>query len=213
MSSTVPGTLDAGARQARIGFVRQMNLRQLQERAQALARTLDGIIEALQLRAGQITWPDVLGQFTLLDLQYQQVVHQLSLQLKYHAVFPKAVNESNAAQLPVLLATKLLPDMDADEAALLARHAADAGHLPVSNQLGRVDALTTALNRAVGHLTAHSPQQAGSGALDPRGPQRQALSRSLRSTLAPKSAPSQTQPPTGDAAESFLLTALGRQKL
>lgn len=33
--------------------------------------------------------PDVLGQFTLLDLQYRQVVHQLSLQLKYHAVFPK----------------------------------------------------------------------------------------------------------------------------
>lgn len=55
------------------------------------------------------------------------------------AVLVQAVNETNAAELPVLLATRLLPDMDAEESALLERHSADAGHLPISNQLGRVD--------------------------------------------------------------------------
>ena len=49
------------------------------------------------------------------------------------------MNESNAPQLPVLLATKLLPAMEAQEATLLARHAADAGHLHLADQLARVE--------------------------------------------------------------------------
>lgn len=49
------------------------------------------------------------------------------------------MNESNAAHLPVLLATKLLPEMEAQEAALAARHAADASHLSLSDQMMRIE--------------------------------------------------------------------------
>ena len=58
-------------------------------------------------------------------------------------VHVQAVNEQNASQLPILLATKLLPEMEAQEAQLLARHAADAGHLDLGDQISRVDVSAT----------------------------------------------------------------------
>lgn len=51
----------------------------------------------------------------------------------------QAVNETNAPQLPVLLATKLLPEMEAQHLHLQARHAADAGHLNLIDQIARTD--------------------------------------------------------------------------
>lgn len=47
---------------------------------------------------------------------------------------PRAVNAANAAALPIMLATRALPEMEAEQAALLARHRAAAGALPLGAQ-------------------------------------------------------------------------------
>ena len=47
---------------------------------------------------------------------------------------PCAVNAANAAALPVMLATRALPEMEAEQAALLARHRAAAGTAPLGAQ-------------------------------------------------------------------------------
>jgi len=44
------------------------------------------------------------------------------------------VNAANAAALPVMLATRALPEMEAEQAALLARHRAAAGTAPLGAQ-------------------------------------------------------------------------------
>ena len=96
---------------------------------------------------------DVVSKFSVVALQYQQMLEQLRPILKHNAVFPKvrhpgprslpywfwhleargkgqglyvmqAVNEHNAARLPLLLSTKLLPGMEAEEEQMLQAHAA-----------------------------------------------------------------------------------------
>lgn len=46
----------------------------------------------------------------------------------------QAVNAANAAQLPLLLATRALPEMEAQDRALLGAHRAAAGQQPVGAQ-------------------------------------------------------------------------------
>ena len=49
-------------------------------------------------------------------------------------VHPRAVNAAIAAALPIMLATRALPEAEAEQAALLARHRAAAGALPLGAQ-------------------------------------------------------------------------------
>ena len=48
--------------------------------------------------------------------------------------YPRAVSASNAAALPIMLATRALPEMEAEQAALLAAHRAAAGAAPLGAQ-------------------------------------------------------------------------------
>ena len=51
------------------------------------------------------------------------------------------------------------------------------------------------LNSMVASVTVHDRQQPGSGMLDPKGPQRQAVARHLRSVLLPRATPPSSAPP------------------
>lgn len=215
LSSTVaPGSLDPAARQAREDFLRQLNLRPIHARAQELAGTLNSIIVALidPERQQGIQWQETMDLFGLVNLQLHQLMQQLSLQLKYNTVFPKAVNETNAPQLPVLLATKLLPEMEAQHLHLQARHAADAGHLNLIDQIARTDMQASHLNSVIALVTQHAQHDSNSGILDPKGPYRQAAVSKLKALLAAKPV-LQAAAPGQDSADAFLTKALGRQQL
>ena len=56
-----------------------------------------------------------------------------ALLMRAHALL-QAVNAANASRLPILLATKALPEMEAEDAGLLWAHRDAAGGAPVGEQ-------------------------------------------------------------------------------
>ena len=56
---------------------------------------------------------------------------------------PRAVIAANAAALPIMLATRPLPEMEAEQAALLAAHRTAAGALPLGVQYEATGVRTT----------------------------------------------------------------------
>ena len=62
---------------------------------------------------------------------------------------PRAVSAANAAALPIMLATRALPEMEAEQAALLAAHRAAAGALPLGTQYEATGVRTTLVGFSV----------------------------------------------------------------
>ena len=84
-------------------------------------------------------------------------------------VHPRAVNAANAAALPIMLATRALPEMEAEQAALLARHRAAAGALPLGAQYEAigVSLASPRWSEAVAASTLPASLQAESSFTDP----------------------------------------------
>ncbi|PRW59040.1 mediator of RNA polymerase II transcription subunit 8-like [Chlorella sorokiniana] len=102
----------------------QLHLSAVRARAEELKRSLDQIIQSLQFAADRVQWSDALDRFAVINVQYQHLVDALRPLLRQFAAYPRSVNQTNAPILPIMLATKLLPEMEAEEASLLAQLAA-----------------------------------------------------------------------------------------
>ncbi|GAB4823927.1 hypothetical protein N2152v2_010973 [Parachlorella kessleri] len=165
----------------------QMNLAALRSRAEEVKRSIDRMIQALQFAADRLQWSDALEQFSVLNVQHQYLVDQLRPLLKHWVVHPRSVNQSNAALLPIMLATKLLPEMEEEEAALLEGQRHQLGDMDIAGQLLAVGEQTELFNRALDALTQHTPQS--QGLLDPKGPRRKELAAAL-ARAAPTAGPS-----------------------
>eukprot|EP00887_Chlorella_sp_A99_P004670 scaffold4.g4670.t1 len=172
----------------------EMNLAQLRARAEDLRRTLDQLIHLLQFAPERLSWSDVLDRLTVVNVQYQQLQAQLRPMLRHWVAHPKSVNQANATVLPIMLATKLLPEQEAEAEAQLAEFAAGGAAapaeapggppLPLALDLALVRQRCEAWNTAVESLEA---------ALAPRASQ-------PRREAAPAPAAAKAARPAGAAA-------------
>ncbi|KFM22908.1 hypothetical protein F751_6417 [Auxenochlorella protothecoides] len=176
----------------------EMNLAAVRSRAEELRRSIDQLMHALSVAASRVQWSDALERYGVLNVQWQQLEEELRPLLKHYVAHPISVNQSNAHVLPILLASKALPEMEARDAELLeGLHAATGtSGLPPEQQLALIMEHSEALCRAIDGVTA------AGGPLDPRGPVRSAWQRRAQATRAASgtaaSAPSQN-PASGGA--------------
>ena len=63
---------------------------------------------------------DALDKFSVVGVQLAHLSEALRPLLRHYASHPRSVNQANAPRLPLALATRLLPEQEAEDAALLA---------------------------------------------------------------------------------------------
>ncbi|KAK2079228.1 hypothetical protein QBZ16_002919 [Prototheca wickerhamii] len=133
---------------------------------------------------------EALERFGLLNVQWQQLEMELRLLLRHYQVHPISVNQSNAAVLPIMLSSKPLPEMEAQETTLAAELYQTAGleGLPQEQQLARLMELSESLNGLITGLTKEG------GALHPKSDARLAWQREVQARTA-RAAPPVAGPP------------------
>jgi hypothetical protein len=110
--------------------------------------------------------PDAVDRFAVINVQLGALRGALRPALAHWAARPAAVNAANAPALPLMLASRPLPESEAEDAAALAALA------------GESDAAVAAAAAALDAAAAR-PAAPG-GALDPRGAARTALAAAAR---------------------------------
>ncbi|KAK6915191.1 hypothetical protein RJ641_020308, partial [Dillenia turbinata] len=96
----------------------QLNLESVRTRAISLYKAISRIreeIDAIARTNSVPKWQDVLGQFSMVNLELFNIVEDIKKVSKAFVVHPKNVNAENATILPVMLSSKLLPEMEMDD--------------------------------------------------------------------------------------------------
>ncbi|KAK8469845.1 hypothetical protein PHAVU_005G185100 [Phaseolus vulgaris] len=96
----------------------QLNLKQVKTRAISLFKAISRILEDFEAYGRTNTtpkWQDILGQYSMVNLELFNIVDDMKKVSKAFVVHPKNVNAENATILPVMLSSKLLPEMEAEE--------------------------------------------------------------------------------------------------
>ncbi|KAL1551865.1 mediator of RNA polymerase II transcription subunit 8 isoform X2 [Salvia divinorum] len=96
----------------------QLNLESVKTRAISLFKAISRILEELDAIAranATPKWQDVLGQFSMVNLELYNIVEDIKNVSKAFVVHPKNVNAENATILPVMLSSKLLPEMEMED--------------------------------------------------------------------------------------------------
>ena len=114
-----------------------------------------------------------MDKFAVLNIQLQHLSAQLRPLLQHYAAYPRSVNQTNAPILPIMLATKLLPEQEAEENALLTNASSPAA-TQLEKDVAAVAKATSELAALVDSLTQNG------GALDPKGPSRMKINASVR---------------------------------
>jgi hypothetical protein len=104
-------------------------------------------------------------------VQLQHLQTQLRPALRHYAVHPRSVNQTNAPMLPIMLATKLLPEQEAEREQLLLGVEGGREALPA------VEEGDAALRVAVAGLAE------GEGVLNPKGQRRTQLAAAVRAAV------------------------------
>ncbi|KAI8472170.1 MAG: hypothetical protein J3K34DRAFT_519931 [Monoraphidium minutum] len=152
-------------------------------RVQDLRRSLDTLVGDMAEGRGA-HWAAFLDRLAVINVQHMQIASQLRPLLRQYVAFPKFIDAPQArgcsrrarieADVPSLLASRLLPDQEAEEAE------AKAQLLGTSQQpelvLAAAEQQLEGLRAAVAVLFSGDPAAlAATGVLDPKGPQRKAL--------------------------------------
>lgn len=132
-----------------------MNLAAVEARALDLQRSLDEMLTGLTHNARNISWADTLDRFSVLNVQFQHLSGQLRPLAKHYIAHPKAVDQDPAAArvLPIMLATKLVPDLECRRAAHLDAHRRQAGNASASAQYDSLLEATERFNAGIERLT------------------------------------------------------------
>nr|XP_017227451.1 PREDICTED: mediator of RNA polymerase II transcription subunit 8 isoform X2 [Daucus carota subsp. sativus] len=96
----------------------QLNLESVKTRAISLFKAVSRILDEFDAiaRANSLPkWQDVLSQFSMVNLELYNIVEDIKKVSKAFVVHPKNVNAQNATILPVMLSSKLLPEMEMDD--------------------------------------------------------------------------------------------------
>ncbi|GAB4849942.1 hypothetical protein Ancab_029242 [Ancistrocladus abbreviatus] len=121
----------------------QLNLESVKTRAISLFKTISRIIEELNViaRSNAVPkWQDVLGQFSMVNLELFNIVEDIKKVSKAFVVYPKNLTAENAAILPVMLSSKLLPEMEADDNSKREQLLHGMQNLPISSQIDKLKA-------------------------------------------------------------------------
>ncbi|KAK2965478.1 hypothetical protein RJ640_008272 [Escallonia rubra] len=96
----------------------QLNLESVKTRAISLFKAISRILDDFDVIArtnSSPKWQDILGQFSMVNLELFNIVEDIKKVSKAFVVHPKNVNAENATILPVMLSSKLLPEMEMDD--------------------------------------------------------------------------------------------------
>lgn len=121
----------------------QLNLESVKTRALGLSKAISRILEdfnAIALTNATPKWQDILGQFSMVNMELFNIVEDIKKVSKAFVVHPKNVNGENALILPVMLSSKLLPEMEAEDNAKREQLLSGMGNFPISAQLEKLKA-------------------------------------------------------------------------
>lgn len=121
----------------------QLNLDSVKTRANSLFKAISRILEdfdAIARTNAVPKWQDILGQFSIVNLELLNIVEDIRKVSKAFVVNPKNVNAENATILPVMLSSKLLPEMEIDDNSKRAQLLYGVQNLPVSSQIDKLKA-------------------------------------------------------------------------
>uniref|UniRef100_A0A7N0RGJ1 Mediator of RNA polymerase II transcription subunit 8 n=1 Tax=Kalanchoe fedtschenkoi TaxID=63787 RepID=A0A7N0RGJ1_KALFE len=119
----------------------QLNLEQVKTRAVSLFKAISRILEIIDVtaRANAVPkWEAVLGQFSMVNLELFNIVDDIKKVSKAFVVYPKNVNAENANVLPVMLSSKLLPEMETDDNSKREHLLHGMQNLPISAQIDKL---------------------------------------------------------------------------
>ncbi|PIN23881.1 hypothetical protein CDL12_03392 [Handroanthus impetiginosus] len=119
----------------------QLNLDSVKTRAISLSKAISRILEDFDVIARTSAvpkWQDILGQFSMVNLELYNIVEDIKNVSKAFVVHPKNVNAENATILPVMLSSKLLPEMEMDDNAKREQLLHSMQSLPVGAQIEKL---------------------------------------------------------------------------
>ncbi|KAL5699540.1 hypothetical protein ACHQM5_030425 [Ranunculus cassubicifolius] len=126
-TNVVPGGNQSGQDQAQQPKVaerlnsavqQQLNLESVKTRAIGLYKAISRILEEfenIRRTNAEPKWQDMMGQFSMVNLELFNIVEDIKKVSKAFVVHPKNVNAENATVLPVMLSSKLLPEMETED--------------------------------------------------------------------------------------------------
>ncbi|XP_012087330.1 mediator of RNA polymerase II transcription subunit 8 isoform X2 [Jatropha curcas] len=133
----------------------QLNLESVKTRAISLFKAISRILEEFDAHArsnANPKWQDILGQYSMVNLELFNIVDEIKKVSKAFVVHPKNVNAENATILPVMLSTKLLPEMEIDDNSKREQLLLGLQNLPISSQIeklkSRIDMIGAACESA-----------------------------------------------------------------
>ncbi|XP_004515306.1 mediator of RNA polymerase II transcription subunit 8-like isoform X1 [Cicer arietinum] len=121
----------------------QLNLEQVKTRAISLFKAISRILEDFDAYARTNTtpkWQDILGQYSMVNLELFNIVDDIKKVSKPFLVYPKNVNADNATILPVMLSTKLLPEMETEDTSKRDQLLQGMQNLPIATQIDKLKA-------------------------------------------------------------------------
>ncbi|KAL4523843.1 hypothetical protein Ndes2526B_g08075 [Nannochloris sp. 'desiccata'] len=155
-----------------------MNLLAVKSRADEIRKTLDNLLQTLKFAPASLQWSDAMDKFAVLNIQLQNLSSQVRPLLQHYTVHPRSVNQTNAPILPIMLATKLLPEQEAEHIALLAdstiNSSSPAAAATMEKEMAAVAKGTAELAALVDSLTQNG------GPLDAKGSARIKITASVR---------------------------------
>uniref|UniRef100_A0A803KQN7 Mediator of RNA polymerase II transcription subunit 8 n=1 Tax=Chenopodium quinoa TaxID=63459 RepID=A0A803KQN7_CHEQI len=133
----------------------QLNLESVKTRAISLFKAISRILEDFDVlsRSNALPkWQDVVGQFSMVNLELFNIVEDIKKVSKAFVVHPRNVNAENATVLPVMLSSKLLPEMEVDDNSKREQLLLGMQNLPIPTQIdklkGRIDMIAAACESA-----------------------------------------------------------------
>ncbi|KAG2645195.1 hypothetical protein PVAP13_2KG418900 [Panicum virgatum] len=125
------------------GVQQQLNLEGMRARAVGLYKAISRILEDFDVIArtnptASPKWQDVLGQFSMVSMELFNIVEDIKNVSKVFVVYPRNVNAENAPILPVMLSSKLLPEMEVEETTKKEQLLSGIANLPVPTQIEKI---------------------------------------------------------------------------
>ncbi|CAL9151840.1 unnamed protein product [Musa hybrid cultivar] len=122
----------------------QLNLESVKTRALGLYKAISRILEDFDAFARANTTPKwhkyALGQFSMVSMELFNIVEDIKNVSKAFVVHPRNVNAENATILPVMLSSKLLPEMEAEDNTKREQLLYGISGLPVHMQIEKLKA-------------------------------------------------------------------------
>ncbi|KAJ3678396.1 hypothetical protein LUZ60_002199 [Juncus effusus] len=125
------------------GVQQQLNLESVKTRAIGLYKTIARILEdfdAYSRSNSSPKWEAVLGQFSMVSMELFNIVEDIKKVSKAFVVYPRNVNAEKAQILPVMLSSKLLPEMETEDNSKREQLLNGITNLPVPTQIEKLKA-------------------------------------------------------------------------